>query len=73
MDASFSQEATTTIYLIRHAEKADSSADTDLSEVGNERAVGWMEYLVANRIDAIYTSPYNRTRQTAKPLADALK
>lgn len=73
MKASFSQEATTTIYLIRHAEKADTTADTNLSEAGKERAVRWMEYLVANRIDAIYTSPYNRTRQTVKPLADGLK
>ncbi len=72
MTISSAQERSTTIYLIRHAEKADSSADTHLSEVGKERATRWMQYLVANRIEAIYTTPYNRTRETAQPLADAL-
>jgi len=68
-----SQDNFTTIYLIRHAEKADTTPDTHLSESGKERAIRWMEYLVNNRIDAIYTTPYHRTRETARPLADALK
>ncbi|AWH85650.1 phosphoglycerate mutase [Flavobacterium album] len=72
MTITSAQDTYTTIYLIRHAEKADTSADTHLSEAGKERAVRWMEYLVANRIQAIYTTPYNRTRETAQPLADAL-
>ncbi len=73
MTLSSAQERSTTIYLIRHAEKADTTPDTHLSEAGKERAVRWMEYLVANRIDALYATPYNRTRETAQPLADALK
>lgn len=73
MTITSAQETYTTIYLIRHAEKADTSADTHLSEAGKERATRWMEYLVANRIDAIYATPYKRTRETAQPLADALK
>ena len=67
------QERSTTIYLIRHAEKADSSADTHLSESGKERAQKWAEYFATKGIAAVYATPYNRTRETAQPLADAQK
>jgi len=73
MTIATARERSTIIYLIRHAEKADTKPDTHLSEAGRERAIRWMEYLVANRIDALYATPYNRTRETAQPLADALK
>jgi len=40
----WSQQATTTIYLIRHAEKVDNSADPELSEAGTARAANWAQF-----------------------------
>ena len=60
---------TTTIYLIRHAEKADNSKDTNLSEMGLMRASHWDDVFSAIQFDAIYSTNYNRTLQTAAPTA----
>ena len=70
MNISSAQE-TTTIYLIRHAEKADTSPDTELSETGKERAQKWKTYLNDKNIEAIYSTPYKRTTATAEPMAIA--
>lgn len=69
MNTSWSQE-TTTIYLIRHAEKAGPSADTELSASGNDRAIRWSNYFADKKIEAVYATPYKRTINTGKPLAD---
>ncbi|MES2747223.1 MAG: phosphoglycerate mutase family protein [Bacteroidota bacterium] len=69
----FSQNKTTTIYLIRHAEKADASKNPDLSEAGLVRANHWNDVFSAVPFDAIYSTNYNRTLQTAKPTATAQK
>jgi 2,3-bisphosphoglycerate-dependent phosphoglycerate mutase len=73
MNAAHSQDnATTTIYLIRHAEKADTTKDPDLSEAGKERVNQWLPYFTEKfLLDAIYTTPYKRTQQTAQIIADA--
>ena len=63
--AAIAQEKTTTIYLIRHAEKADGSTDPDLSEAGKERAKKWGAYFEDKDISTYYTTPYKRTIQTA--------
>ena len=68
MNLMHSQEATT-IYLIRHAEKAVATGDPDLSEGGKARAAQWAEWLGDKNIAAIYSTPYKRTQQTAQPLA----
>ena len=68
MNLMHSQEATT-IYLIRHAEKAVATGDPDLSEGGKARAAQWAEWLGDKNISAIYSTPYKRTQQTARPLA----
>ena len=60
---------TTTIYLIRHAEKADSSKDPVLSETGIQRANHWNDVFSAVNFDAVYSTNYNRTQQTATPTA----
>lgn len=68
-----SNEAVTTYYLIRHAEKDRSDSENDdpaLTEKGLERAVNWAEVLKDIDFDAVYSTNYKRTRQTAKPLAD---
>jgi 2,3-bisphosphoglycerate-dependent phosphoglycerate mutase len=60
---------TTTIYLIRHAEKTDNSKNTFLSEAGLIRANHWNDVFEAIHFDAIYSTDYNRTVQTAQPTA----
>jgi 2,3-bisphosphoglycerate-dependent phosphoglycerate mutase len=71
MNTSYSQE--TTIYLIRHAEKADGSSDPHLSEAGHLRAAKWAEWLSSKSVTQLYSTPYNRTKETLQPLADKIK
>jgi phosphohistidine phosphatase SixA len=61
------------VFLVRHAEKADSSKDSALSVAGAARARALAAKLGDAGVTAIYTSEYRRTKQTAQPLADALK
>lgn len=62
----------TTLILVRHAEKASSPAnDPHLTEFGKKRALLVRDMLSEEKISAIYTTPYNRTRETVQPLADA--
>lgn len=74
--ASFAQEKgeeVTTYYLIRHAEKnrADkNNKDPYLTAKGTERAKRWAEVLSTANIDLVYTTDYNRTKETAKPTAN---
>jgi 2,3-bisphosphoglycerate-dependent phosphoglycerate mutase len=66
-------EATTTIILVRHAEKAGPEGDVPLSEAGELRAKELARVLAGAKIDVIYTTPFKRTRDTAKPVAAAMK
>ena len=62
----------TTFILVRHAEKAqDGSKDPELSEEGNARSKRLLALLDKTAIDAVYTTPYKRTRATIQPLAQA--
>lgn len=65
-------QETTTLYLIRHAEKADATKDTELSEGGKARAEKWKNFFSDKNISAIYATPYKRTIATAAPLAEKL-
>lgn len=67
----FSQNKTTTLYFIRHAEKVDNSKNPDLSTVGLERAKHWNAVLSGVVFDAIYSTDFTRTIQTATPTANA--
>ncbi|WP_294821310.1 histidine phosphatase family protein [uncultured Flavobacterium sp.] len=69
--SSWAQDNTTTIYLIRHAEKADASNDPHLSAAGQQRAEKWAAHFANKDIAAIYSTGFNRTRETAQPLATA--
>ena len=60
------------IVLVRHAEKVDDSRDAELSETGRARAGVLAALLKDMKIDTIYSSDYIRTRDTARPLAEAL-
>ena len=61
----------TTIVLVRHAEKVDDSSDPDLSEAGYERATNLAEMFENVNFDAVYSTDYIRTKETARPIADA--
>ncbi len=63
---------TSNIYIVRHAERLDQSPDTPLSAAGHQRAKDLAEKLGKEKIDSIFVSNYQRTRQTAQPLADLL-
>ncbi len=73
----FESQATTTVLFVRHAEKALTPADDPgLSEAGQRRATELAWQLagvdVVAGIDAVYSTPYRRSVETAKPIADAL-
>ena len=66
------QAPVTTVILVRHAEKAPAAAmsnDVPLSDAGVARAKELARVLASTSIDAIYTTNYQRTKQTAAPLA----
>ncbi len=63
--------APTTIYVFRHAERAsEEDRDSPLSESGWTRAEALADALAGAGIEAIYTTQYRRTRETARPLAE---
>ena len=55
-----------------HIEDAQGAADPDLAEIGHQQAERVGEYLAPVGIDLIVTSPMQRARQTAAPLARML-
>ena len=59
----------TTIYLVRHAEKAGTSGDVELSEAGQKRAECLARTLSDANLQAVYTTEYKRTKNTAAPAA----
>jgi 2,3-bisphosphoglycerate-dependent phosphoglycerate mutase len=63
--------AQTTFILVRHAEKESGGTDPQLSAAGQQRALALAKLLDHQKIDAIYSTNFNRTRSTVKPLADA--
>src|SRR6266700_3335603 len=64
--------AQSTVFIVRHAEKADATKDPDLSEAGRARAEALAKTLKDANITAIYATEFKRTQQTAAPLAKAL-
>lgn len=62
----------TTYYFIRHAEKDRSNPseiDAHLTEEGHKRAQHWSEILQHIPFDAVYSTDYNRTKETGNPTA----
>jgi 2,3-bisphosphoglycerate-dependent phosphoglycerate mutase len=59
----------TTLIILRHAEKDPAGKDPNLSSDGALRAEALRFMLSSVDISAIYSTPYNRTRQTVNPLA----
>jgi broad specificity phosphatase PhoE len=58
-----------TVVLVRHAEKVDDSEDAALSEAGLRRAAALADALEDAGVVAIYTTQFQRTANTAVPLA----
>jgi len=71
------------VFVVRHAERADAGSgappggmlanDPSLSAAGHERAARLAALLASADVKHIYTTEYQRTRQTAAPLAQRLK
>lgn len=65
--------AQSTIFLVRHAEKAASGGnDPDLSDAGRVRAESLATTLKDTGVSAIFVTDLKRTQQTAAPLAKIL-
>ncbi|MBR9846263.1 MAG: histidine phosphatase family protein [Algicola sp.] len=64
--------ATTTYYLIRHSEKDrsdKSNKNPNLNDAGTKRAENWSQVFKNIAFDAVYSTRYNRTIETATPTA----
>ena len=62
------------IYLVRHAEKeagANDPEDPSLSSCGELRAQALAKILGDIRLEKIYSTPYERTLSTARPIAQS--
>lgn len=60
---------TSTIYVVRHGEKAGTSGDVPLSGDGLQRAETLKDSLRGKKITAVYSTNFKRTQQTAAPTA----
>jgi broad specificity phosphatase PhoE len=59
------------VFLVRHAEKAtEPPTDPPLTPAGLARARALAELLADARLDAVWSTDYRRTRETAAPVAD---
>jgi broad specificity phosphatase PhoE len=65
--AAFAEPAA--IYVVRHAEKAAGGKDPELTAEGQVRAQNIAAILQKAGITHVFSTPYLRTQQTARPLA----
>jgi len=66
------QNAPTVVILVRHAEKAATPAnDPPLTDAGAARAKALVALLANANVDAVIATPTVRTRETARPTAEA--
>ena len=75
--AAAAQSTGNTIFVVRHAERADGgmagkSVDPSLSEAGKQRAVALAAVLRDAQIRVIFVTEFKRTQETAAPLAEAI-
>ena len=61
----------TVVLVVRHAERAPGSGDPPLSEAGKARAAVLAEIGKLTGVNAIITTQFQRTRQTAALLAES--
>lgn len=63
-----------TIYLVRHSEKdilSNNHSDAHLTECGKQRAESLGRFLKDVDLEAIYSTNYSRTKNTAQPTVKA--
>ncbi|MEO5823553.1 MAG: histidine phosphatase family protein [Vicinamibacteraceae bacterium] len=72
LTAALHASAQQAVIVVRHAEKADQTPDTALSAKGRARAKALADLLRSAGVTHIITSEFQRTRDTAAPLAAAL-
>lgn len=65
------QDSATTFILVRHAETTGSGSNPNLSADGQARATRLSQMLDKVNLNAVYSSNYKRTTQTAQPTAIA--
>ena len=66
------QTSVTIVIVVRHAEKAAApAADPPLTEAGIARAKALVEALAGADVQAVISTPLVRTRETARPVAEA--
>lgn len=69
-DSATTTDAAMNFILVRHAEKAaDGSEDPPLTDAGRARALALAQRLSPVPVIAVYTTAFQRTRQTATPTA----
>jgi broad specificity phosphatase PhoE len=74
--SSCTSDKTTTYYLIRHAEKDRTdkfNRNPNLNFKGERRAQKWSTYFDKINLEAVYSTKYNRTIQTATPTSQEKK
>lgn len=64
-------DTTTTLIIMRHAEKELTGTDPALTTDGTLRAAELKRILGSTPVHAVYSTSFNRTRQTVQPLATA--
>jgi 2,3-bisphosphoglycerate-dependent phosphoglycerate mutase len=64
-------DTTTTFILVRHAETTGAGSNPNLSVDGQSRANRLSQMLEKVNLNAIYSTNFNRTMQTAQPAATA--
>lgn len=68
----FAQGDVTTFILVRHAEKGtDDPRNPTLSKEGQDRAQSLNKLLEKQKVDAVYSTNYHRTRNTVTPVAES--
>ncbi|WP_199610493.1 SixA phosphatase family protein [Flocculibacter collagenilyticus] len=77
LSVSLQASAADTVYIFRHAEKADDgTSNPPLNRNGKLRAKWLTEYILANtdgKITHVYSTDYFRTKQTVQAIADKSK
>lgn len=60
-----------TVYLVRHAQAEGQPFTANLTKKGREQAKELVSFFKNKKIDRIYSSPFKRSLDTIRPLAEA--